>query len=722
MYGLIRRFFLKLAQGVVLFEAGAAIIFFGSLINHPKLSEQASKALQELQSRGYDVPTPLNPIKVYPRETTGSFSGFHAGGWAPGFIYLREKPQGSFGPEIYLRHELMHEAEYRTCLGLMPEWASEAAAIHFSGELSGVALADPPIREELDYLRKRLRSLASLDAKNYKVISQLVAAYGWPASPCSLSEDIQQLLDVRGGSKEADFSYILIHLMSGRTLEASGDPETRYPPGSLLKISYATALNDTQAEAIGAELAASNSAGLLKRKGHFDLDTFRLMISPVKDSPLARRLTPDELTGKDERFWRLFLGERDYDGTFPFEANLKELALVLRSSILFRPGFFFGLSKNGFVEGSTLYPEPPEEKVILKTLQAMLKTGTVADERGSPMVGHLMVAWPAEDPSYLAVFRSIGRIGASNIKRASRVLEGWSHDYPVQFARIRVRIMSLTPRSSWEPIDECPYFERDDPRGWKEKVSICGSFRILSSARGSRTERSVSGILSSSSDGQKVVLETDPESYADGVIEAEAQELSGEALKALRAVIVWNGAHGRGRHPESLSLCDSTHCMVFQGNPHRKMGNRRNRTDPDLLKLLDKMAGEKGLDWLSFSKGGDETWQRFIPTTELTRTVKESAILDIRRERTKRGDVVVHLIYPENEEIVPCEIFRNKLKLLSCPQDIRFDENRNGFLFQGVGEGHGQGLSMERAKLLSERGFTAAEILSDAYKSLRDRE
>ena len=65
---------------------------------------------------------------------------------------------------------------------------------------------------------------------------------------------------------------------------------------------------------------------------------------------------------------------------------------------------------------------------------------------------------------------------------------------------------------------------------------------------------------------------------------------------------------------------------------------------------------------------------------------------------------------------MPCEIFRNALKLASCPDAIRRDENGGGWLLEGVGQGHGLGMSFERAKLLAASGYSASAILKDAYR------
>jgi hypothetical protein len=700
----------------IFLEAGAAIIFFGSLIHHPEIERYGTKALNELSLRGYEIPDSSDAVRVYPATTEGPFSSHHAGGWRPGVISLRENSEGNSGVDVVLRHELMHEVSFRTCKGKLPQWAEEAAAMDFSGELSGHSDAGRPTEAELDGLTRRVRIAARLDPESYRTLARLVAYYGWPRRSCAVSGAIAKLLEPPMPSRETGVSGILVSLISGYMLESQGDLESRYPPGSLLKIVYAAALKDGSPEAIGKELAASDAPKLLDRRKSFDPVRFRFLISPARHSSLSQSIPQEEMAGEDEGFWRQHLGERFRDGSFPLEANLKELAQILRAALLYQPGYFSGLSQNGFIEASTLYAESEQDKRILVRLTAMSKTGTVSDERSNPLMGHLMVAWPAENPTYLAVFRSLGIHGAATFRRASKILEEWSLRHPIEFGKVKVRLLGRVPRSSWEIVDECPSFEREDAGGWVERISVCGRFRVVSSARGSRSERFVSGILSTSQDGQMVVLETDAESYANAVLAAEAEELQGEARKALRAVIVWNGAHGSTRHEASSSLCDTTHCMVFQGSLGGRRQVREDIVDSNLLELLDGLAQTKKLDWLPFSKGGTEKWEKGIQLSELKKLVNEPSILDIKRERTRTGDIAVHLMYQENEEIVPCEVFRDRLKLLSCPETIRFDESGSSWIFSGIGEGHGEGLSVAKAMALAQSGHKASTILTDAYK------
>jgi peptidoglycan hydrolase-like amidase len=156
--------------------------------------------------------------------------------------------------------------------------------------------------------------------------------------------------------------------------------------------------------------------------------------------------------------------------------------------------------------------------------------------------------------------------------------------------------------------------------------------------------------------------------------------------------------------------------MVFLGRSEGEQAGRGIHSDPALLRQLNALTVKKGLEWLPFSKGGTEKWVKQVSAAELLKFVNEPAVLDLRRERTRNGEVMVHLIYPEAEESVPCEVFRNRLKLLSCPDVIRRDEAGGVWFFEGIGEGHGQGLSMDRARALALAGKNARAILADAYR------
>ncbi len=58
----------------------------------------------------------------------------------------------------------------------------------------------------------------------------------------------------------------------------------------------------------------------------------------------------------------------------------------------------------------------------------------------------------------------------------------------------------------------------------------------------------------------------------------------------------------------------------------------------------------------------------------------------------------------------PCEALRGPLKLPSCPERARLAEGR--WIFEGRGEGHGEGLDVDWAR---RSGLSADEILARAY-------
>lgn len=691
-------------RSVSLREAASVVLFFGVLAQQPELQQTAANALAELSAQGYRIPGEDDPLRVFPALTGGDLGGRHAGGWRPGAIYLRRQPQGGLSESVYLRHELFHEASYRSCGGRLPIWAEEAAAMHFSGELASPDLGAWPAEAELQSLKTHIHQGAELDGNDRTLLGRLAGNSDWPSQPCAVPAKLSELLGSafdRAGSS----AYLLMSLASGRILESGGDQQNRFPPGSLLKLPYAAALNNANPDVLATELVASDTDKLLERRQQFRIERYRLLLSPIK--PPQASVASDQAL--DRQGWRALLGERDADGLFPLQAGLPELALSMRASLLAQPSYFRGLTQNGAAADSTLAGQRPADKQLLAQMQVLAKTGTASTADGQPLVGHLLLVWPADHPQFLALFRRHGAHGADVLATASPLLKHWQQSRPPRFAGVRVRLLTPVSRADWEAQADCPEWSAG-----RDRFSLCGQFRIVSSARGSRSERLVGGILHEMSDGGPVVLETDVDSYADAVLAAEAQTLTGGAREAMRAVIAWNGSHGAHRHSDTDALCDTTHCMVFLGALPDVKPRSDSRVDISLLQILDKLAAEFGLNWLPFANGGDRRWQRQIAATELNRVFAENQILDIRRERRKNGELYVRLFYPDGEESIACEVFRNTLKLPSCPDAID-SLGRQIWQFTGIGAGHGLGLSIVRAQALAEGGRNAEEILRDAY-------
>jgi peptidoglycan hydrolase-like amidase len=161
--------------------------------------------------------------------------------------------------------------------------------------------------------------------------------------------------------------------------------------------------------------------------------------------------------------------------------------------------------------------------------------------------------------------------------------------------------------------------------------------------------------------------------------------------------------------------------MVFMGN-RCEDSKRSGKTDVELLRMLDEIAAKKALDWLPFSKGGSATWEARVHSSELTGLTGEQVLLDMRRERTGNDIVSIHLFHATGEEILatgeeylPCDVFRRYVKLPSCPESIRYDASSNEWVFKGIGEGHGFGLSVQGMEECERSGMTAAGIIEKAY-------
>lgn len=686
---------------MILREAVAGVLFFGVLASRPELERAAAAALRELESRGFAPIAAAEPVRVYALEGRAA-EPHQAGTWRPGVIALRPDPTGGESAAFYLRHELFHEAAHRTCGGSWPLWAEEAAAIAFAGPRErghGTAPA------EIVHLRSATRLDRPLDAASYRTLERLVAAHGWPAEPCAVSAAIARQLD-DGTGPAAPLDYVLVSVVSAHVLESAGDVrDARWPPGSLLKMPFAASLVSGDPAEIGAELARSDTAALVRRGAAVDPERWRLLLGPLGASPPGGE--------GDQRSLRAWLGEPRAEGGFAVEAPLESVALALRASLLVEPRRFVGLRRNGELPGSTLAAAGAEGLRVLRRLDALAKTGTISNARGEPLVGYLAVAWPAPRPSYLAVFRRRGARGAGVLGTAAPLLERWRSSLPAA-SDVRVKLLSLLGPDDVRVEAPCPRLPLDGAR----QTTTCGELRVLASAPGARAERIVAGTVERLPSGW--LLTTDVESYADAVIDAEAADLRGAARSALRAVIAWNALHGGGaRHRESGALCDTTHCMVFRG---RKAGERAQRgepTDAALLRLLDERARASRTRWLPFAAGGEAPWARDVADHDVAAALREPVVLDLVRERRRDGTIVLHATYATTSETLPCDMLRAALRLPGCP--ARVIHGKGAWRFEGVGEGHGVGLDVARARRLASEGKSAREILDDAYGAAPSR-
>jgi hypothetical protein len=692
------------AMGVRLFEGASALVMAGIVATIPMLERDGDAALRELAARGYSVPTSESPVSVVPFEG-GSAS--HAAGWRPGVVSIRPEPTGGVAPSVYLRHELVHEASYRTCKGSLPAWAEEAAAIAFSGEVYG-SLEVMPSEDEIEAVRKATRLRAPLMPHHLRTIARLVGHYGWPIAACAVSPEIEKVL-AHNARISDQFSFVLMSYSSGRVLAEAGDQKSLTPVGSLLKIPFVASLQEPKTEAELGALLASDTATLERSVDRVDLTRYRHFVQGVGG------------TWRDGLGGRALLGERDARGEFPFEFSLVTSARLIRSALLHSPAAFSILRSQGSDARSTLHNAPPRFVALLRELSAGAKTGSVSDSKGEPLVGHLAVFWPADAPTLIAVFRKSGVRGASLAELALPVLERWRGEFRSGEIDVRVALLSQLPRSAWalSVFDGVPGC-RETRLSLGGRATSCGVWAVTTGAPRARRSRLLAGVVSA----DERTLTTDRETYADAVVASEGDGLPRAARQALRAVVLWNALHGghvRGHSEEQL--CDTTHCMVFLGHSPDQRGvfdRAPEKLAPASLAVL-RNAPANYRSWFPFSLGGGSPWERRVSDEQLTRVAREPLVLDVRRERRRTGEVFLRFVYEAGEECVPCDKAMTLLDLPSCPDAVRHGDARH-YVFSGVGRGHDMGLSLERARRLALEGKSAEGILRDALDSEGARE
>ncbi len=683
-----------------LLELGSLLVFQGLLSNDTALQRAGSEAIAELVSAGFAQPAPDETIRVYP-QAAGTNSN-HAAAWRPGIIYLRENPKSAFPRSVYLRHELFHEFSFRTCKQPLARWEQEAAAMQFSGE------AATPSAEVSDSALARLqRAIAidkPLDELNYETLRQLVAMHGWPTTSCEKNDRLSQLLTSSSALERLPFSYEVISILTGRSLAKSSEENSAAPPGSLLKLPFAASLQNVAIEELRPALAKSDTEWFVRQ---LDRVSFERLDS-IFDNRSWHQMLQQASKSACLDSCRFLLGERNSDQDFPVLLTLTELGWLMRNSILALGAERLKFGKLTIAEGGTLQSASQSFKELLNELHALAKTGTASSASGAPLVGHLILSWPEDDPKYLAIFRQGGVRGSGLAEPASQVLKKLRKSLETRGEAVEVKLRRVS-RVGDNPNSSCAEIPVSSRVRIGGRASVCGYWQV----RAGRAVEWVPGLIFQDAEG--VLLRTDAESYADGVLRGEADSLTGTPRAALRAVALWNGLHGKHRHAESQSLCDTSHCMIYRGSMSLPVLSRET-TDEKLLALLDILTREKRSElWLQFSEGGVKDWKQSLAEPQLAFLLEEPAVLGLQRRRERDGAVVVDLIYANGSEAVACETFRKRLKLPACPEKIDFDQAKRQWIFFGIGRGHGKGLDVRWLLSPEASGKPASDILQGAY-------
>jgi hypothetical protein len=351
------------------------------------------------------------------------------------------------------------------------------------------------------------------------------------------------------------------------------------------------------------------------------------------------------------------------------------------------------------------------------------KTGTVLDAAGAPVLGWIA----AVDRDVVVVMARAGRAPRSFAGELAALLPRARE--PAREAA-RVQVLGLVPTE--EVTGRCsgtgfllePSGPRPLPDGEAALLALaragpllCAGGQWLVRYPGLPRPRPYAGVFTrepapasppgaaASTDrerrarrGSDLVFRTTRLLYASGVVAAEDASLRDGARVALARVADANAA--RSRHP-GRPVCDTTHCQAFLGT---------RAPSPDERAAL--AAPVEGRAWLPFSRGGSEPWR-----AERPRAAVEAALAPGARSLTfgegrvrftaGGGDGVAPW---EERRSAPCELLRGPLKLRSCPE--RASQAGDRFVFEGRGEGHGEGLDLEWAK---RSGLGADEILRRAY-------
>ncbi len=669
-----------------LFDLAAPLIFLGTLQNQPILKSAANEALLDLGKLVYKTESyATQPTRVFSLEGDLSKAyASHGGIFQPYTIYIRSR----VAPQKFLRHELAHDASFRNCGRKRQAWEEEAFALWFS-EPQDIPSA-PPRAEDLRVLRHQIERGMPITARARDTLAALVVIHGFPGKPCATSAVLKKTIGLLPPAE--DLAFRLVYFASLRPIAVAGDQGRVLPLGSLWKVPFAASLlpqNEQEIKRINLGLVTSDPAYF--RGIGFDSERFAALTGVKPRADLTREV---------------FVGLRDEHLDYPFEASLTKATEIMRAALLSRPNLYRDLSQHQRIKGSTLANLPSGFWQEVHDLNALIKTGTVSTGGGEPLWGYAMVAFPAQAPEFLAVFRNAGYAGHDVARLALKALSGMSRDILPSKGIVKVHVLTQSPKQGYEVLGD-PMLAGEyglSPVGFSRD----GELKLRVYTTSPDPERRYLGFWNLVP-GAAPVLYTDPESYADGVMASEASDLPFEARKALRAIVVWNGLNAAARlHPAKFfggfsGLCDTTHCSVFHGSKTAA----GDKTDWSLVRSLARhnSAGS----WLMFALGGDGPWTVTLGGAKLKQRLGVD-VVSLTRLREKSGAVVIQVHGRRSDQLVTCEDFRAKLKLASCPDSIKLID-AGMFEMKGHGAGHGKGFNITEAARLARSGMDARGLL-----------
>jgi len=209
--------------------------------------------------------------------------------------------------------------------------------------------------------------------------------------------------------------------------------------------------------------------------------------------------------------------------------------------------------------------------------------------------------------------------------------------------------------------------------------------------------------------GSPLVLTTSEESYAVSGLLSELPDGQHEMLKALALVLRNNLRVPRhGDRP----LCDTTHCQLFGHDEEVPAWRRRQAREAVAETANVAIVGDAGPTWMPFFLGGNTPWCQ----ARSSDAVEEALALEQEPAQVTRQDDGSIKVTAGTVSTLPCEIFRNQLRLPSCPDLVT--ATAHGFEFAGHGEGHGVGLDLTAAEALVAQGADYRAVLQRFYPAV----
>jgi len=558
---------------------------------------------------------------------------------------------------------------------------------------------------------------------------------------------------VRGHPSEvpAKLDFLLVDGLSQGTLASEGQPTGRFPTGSILKPSLLAMvpglMEPRSARATAAwhcpEPPSPGEVWTWQRALVRSCNGFFLDFVPA---------SPDAFAPWEEELRRL--GLQDVPATMEGRLGLRTdftlspLEVVRLFSWLCRRAPFVVDALAQTPRDGTLAGLPDASWFLARGIS--LKTGTVRNVRGEPLHAWIAAVGPREldgSPSFVTALHATGRATSALLPELRHRLEQGLTGLEQS---ARVQILGLVRPGSVGLACEAgaPLLVRTGGGDWRAEppgtevppgtpaegsTYVCPADALVLTfpdASGHEVRRRYWGALHVESPtenevfssvplraksararlGSPLVLTTSEASYTVSSLLSELPNAHYETLKAL-ALVVRNNLRV-ARHGER-PLCDTTHCQLFGHDEDVPAWQRRRVRDAVAQTAnIAIVPGVEGRSWLPFFLGGDTPWHeaRSGPAVEEALGLAQTPTCV-----TREGDGTVEVVAGSVAHF-PCEVFRNQLRLPSCPD--RIVVTTRGLEFDGRGEGHGAGLDLTAAEALVAQGVNHRTLLQRFYPGL----